>query len=395
MMLSVCTILTRTNATSEISVWVDPPTQTVEVVGTEFNVTLRIDNMPLLDTTNGVFGVEFFLTWNPAVLTAVNMTEVLFHSTTPETEIDNIWPIKHIINNTGGEILGFNVSAYIWYAYTYYDQDRAISGGYAPITGNHTLAIITFNATKIGLTDISFFRLAIGDSNGQPLPTIGTKGTVTVGNPPPSITIISPQNTTYGEKPVNLTFATSEPTSWIGYSLNEAANVTITGNTTISPPDGWHNLVVYANDTTGQMGSSDKLYFTLDTTPPVVSFTYSPETPVAKLVFGNYKWEVLFNASASYDSLTQIVRYVWDFGDGSNVTSTAQTVTHVYRQPETYNVTLKAIDTAGNLATQTKTITIAPVSEPLTIPFGLVAIIVIPVVWIIALGTYLFKKKKA
>jgi len=41
-------------------------------------------------------------------------------------------------------------------------------------------------------------------------------------------------------------------------------------------PDGVHTVLVYANDTAGNMGYSDTIYFTTDTTPPTISIV-SPE----------------------------------------------------------------------------------------------------------------------
>jgi hypothetical protein len=80
---------------------------------------------------------------------------------------------------------------------------------------------------------------------------------------PPRITVLSPENTTYLTDSVPLVFTLNEPTSWIRYSLDEQVNVTITGNTTITNlTSGSHNVVVYVNDTNGNMGVSDKVYFT-------------------------------------------------------------------------------------------------------------------------------------
>jgi parallel beta-helix repeat protein len=81
---------------------------------------------------------------------------------------------------------------------------------------------------------------------------------------PPAISIVSPENKTYTVNHVSLAFASSEPTSWIGYSLDGQANVTIAGNTTLSRlSTGSHWLVVYANDTDGKTGSSETIYFTV------------------------------------------------------------------------------------------------------------------------------------
>jgi len=81
---------------------------------------------------------------------------------------------------------------------------------------------------------------------------------------PPAISIVSPENKTYTVNTVSLAFALSEPTSWIGYSLDGQANVTIAGNTTLSRlSTGSHWLVVYANDTDGKTGTSETIYFTV------------------------------------------------------------------------------------------------------------------------------------
>lgn len=83
---------------------------------------------------------------------------------------------------------------------------------------------------------------------------------------PPTISIISPENKTYTVNNVSLTFTLSEPVSWIGYSLDEQANVTITGNTTLSRlSDGPHSLIVYAKDTSGNIGASEIIYFSIKT----------------------------------------------------------------------------------------------------------------------------------
>jgi ABC-type transport system substrate-binding protein len=85
----------------------------------------------------------------------------------------------------------------------------------------------------------------------------------------PEIAIISPANATYDITNVPLIFTVNEPTHWIGYSLDDAANVTITGNATLTDLSlGSHNIIVYANDTYGNMGASSRVYFTIDDIAP-------------------------------------------------------------------------------------------------------------------------------
>jgi parallel beta-helix repeat protein len=87
----------------------------------------------------------------------------------------------------------------------------------------------------------------------------------------PTITIVSPENRTYSTSTVLLTFTIDEPTPWIGYSLDDQMNETITGNITLPTLlDGVHYVVVYANDTYGNIGMSI-VYFTVDTAEPNIT----------------------------------------------------------------------------------------------------------------------------
>ncbi len=101
---------------------------------------------------------------------------------------------------------------------------------------------------------------------------------VSQDNIPPTIEILSPENRTYPSPDVSLAYTASEPVDWVGYSLDGQANLTITGNTSLTTlPDGSHFVVVYANDTIGNMGRSGATYFSVDTLPPnITDITQSP-----------------------------------------------------------------------------------------------------------------------
>jgi len=80
---------------------------------------------------------------------------------------------------------------------------------------------------------------------------------------PPVIHLLSPENVTYETDSVPLVFTVDERTAWMGYSLNNLENVTITGNTTLtSLTNGLYSLVVYVNDTSGNVGFSE-VHFTI------------------------------------------------------------------------------------------------------------------------------------
>lgn len=80
----------------------------------------------------------------------------------------------------------------------------------------------------------------------------------------PVISNLSLENKTYSQNKLPLNFTTDEPTSWIGYCLDQQANATITGNVTLTGlAEGAHSIMVYANDTAGNMGASEKIFFTI------------------------------------------------------------------------------------------------------------------------------------
>ncbi|MGD0405631.1 MAG: hypothetical protein ABSB10_03150 [Candidatus Bathyarchaeia archaeon] len=80
----------------------------------------------------------------------------------------------------------------------------------------------------------------------------------------PTPIISSPQKIVYNESTVPLQFNLDSSASWIGYSLDDKANVTVIGNTTLSGlPNGEHNVTVYSNDSLGNEYSSQAVNFTV------------------------------------------------------------------------------------------------------------------------------------
>jgi PKD repeat protein len=226
------------------------------------------------------------------------------------------------------------------------------------------------------------------------LPSSGVGGTVVVGNPPPVIDVISPQNASYiNTNADNLTFSVSKPVPSMTYSLDEGANVTIPTNTIVlQVPEGQHAITVYATDTVGQTGSSNKTYFKVDVTAPTTLYTTVPPTPQAELFHGTYRWNLLFNASTSYDQVSGIAAYFWTFGDGTNASGVE--VIHAYSEPGAYNVTLTVTDNTGNSAVKSDMLNISPASEPMDIPWGLIGAIIIPAAWAPALFYYRTRMKR-
>jgi hypothetical protein len=79
----------------------------------------------------------------------------------------------------------------------------------------------------------------------------------------PKITDLSIKNTDSGNK--LLSFNVDTETSWVGYSLDNQANVTVNGDAVLKDLSaGAHIVTVYAEDTAGNKGASETIYFTVE-----------------------------------------------------------------------------------------------------------------------------------
>ena len=78
---------------------------------------------------------------------------------------------------------------------------------------------------------------------------------------PPKIIVLSPENKIYTTSNVPLECTVDKSTIWMAYQIDNGRNVTITGNTTITVPDGKHNMTVYAADSNYNNGASNTVYF--------------------------------------------------------------------------------------------------------------------------------------
>ena len=91
----------------------------------------------------------------------------------------------------------------------------------------------------------------------------------------PKILFQFSMNQTFRESNVPLVFSvnifsSNKILNWTGYSLDGQENVTMTGNTTLAGlASGQHSIMVYANDTFGNMGASETANFTVTQPFPI------------------------------------------------------------------------------------------------------------------------------
>lgn len=86
---------------------------------------------------------------------------------------------------------------------------------------------------------------------------------------PPTITIQSPQNTTYTTTTLPLNFTINEQTTNITYCLDGNTTTIPTQNTTLTNlSTGEHNLTITAQDAAGNVGTSQTVQFTITNPTP-------------------------------------------------------------------------------------------------------------------------------
>jgi PKD repeat protein len=88
--------------------------------------------------------------------------------------------------------------------------------------------------------------------------------------------------------------------------------------------------------------------------------------PVAKFTFTINGTNVSFDASDSYDMDGTIVKYIWDFGDGSN--GTGKTAWHIYSDYKAYKASLTVVDNDGLTGNTFRFIDISKSNSTIPIP---------------------------
>ena len=221
---------------------------------------------------------------------------------------------------------------------------------------------------------------------------ISGKSTVcfTVDTSLPEISDVSVENMTYNSKDIPLSFTINETAFWAAYSLDDQANITIRGNTTLSGlSDGYHSLVVYANDTAGNMGFSNKTSFIID--------TYAPNP------------QILYPENKTYNTtsipLTFTVTEPSTFGyslDGETNVAATGNATLSGLSDGSHSLVVYARDTAGNVGVSTLAYFTVDTKPPATPPqqsglldnFPTEYAYVIAIVAVVATSALLFGLKK-
>jgi parallel beta-helix repeat protein len=152
---------------------------------------------------------------------------------------------NHIYHNTFNAAVGGQVGSF--------ESNNTWDNGF-PSGGNYwsDYGVGGSNFTKIDDTRIYDCPYLIDDGNIDYYPLVEPYTAST-----PLVAILS-RGGNYDVSSVPLSFTVDQPDAWMGYSLDGAQIVTLSGNQTLTDlANGQHTVMVYANDSFGNRGSAE------------------------------------------------------------------------------------------------------------------------------------------
>jgi PGF-pre-PGF domain-containing protein len=221
-------------------------------------------------------------------------------------------------------------------------DNNAIGTCWYQYNGTNTTLANCANATFTGFEGTSMLILYANDTSGN---INSANVTFTIDTIAPIITIVLPQNTTYGSTSRTLNFTAADATSGVNttWFQNNGTNTTISGNVSFTALDSQQSsLILYANDSAGNVNSTS-VAFIADATAPSVSLSISPSS-----IYQGQSLTITCSASDAYLSTTSLT--VAKPGSSQASATCSQLFTDT-SAAGAYTVTYSATDTAGNSAT--------------------------------------------
>jgi len=229
------------------------------------NVTYTVNKITvhktLVNLTDGTHRIAVFASYSDG-----SIKSILYRRITVDTTLPNpyspftptiISPVNQTTYNITEVPLTYTIEKEI--LWSYYSLDSYDDWRY--FEGNITLSSLSEGKQWLTLSVIT----TTGPGFEQPYSKHQTI-IFYVDTMAPKVGNLSVNNTGSGDR--LLSFTVDEEATWIGYSLDNQANVTIAGDTFLKDLSvGSHNVTVYAEDTIGHMGASETLYFTVDEKP--------------------------------------------------------------------------------------------------------------------------------
>jgi uncharacterized membrane protein len=256
--------------------------------------------------------------------------------------------------------------------YAWYSLDGAASTAMSNDSTTH------WTATLTGLTDgLHRLRVYANDSVGNTNTTLmsfSRDGSLLDTNPP-TLTVTAPSNGSYSlTSTVLANISLSETGNFSWYSLDSGTNTTMDrmdnthfGTSLAGLSESAHTLLFYANDSSGNTGSSNMITFYVDLTPPqYVAYGIEPASPsdnTSAVCWSHWTDVIGLSTAGIADNAT---------GTDSNSSLSGtdawanRTLTAAQLLPRGYNCSITAYDIAGRgNTTGSFSFTVADVTPPL------------------------------
>jgi len=201
-----------------------------------------------------------------------------------------------------------------------------------------------------------------------------TFGVNTASAIPPAIVIVSPLNQTYASATQVINATVTDATSAVSVVLaeiNGSVNVTLVRDGTTNSynatwvfSEGANNVRIYANDSAGNMNSSQVVYFTVDTVKPAITFVSPTDANGTMLTTRNYTF---INVTLSESGAA------WLDWNGTNQSMSGSGSSWYKNMTDlansTYSYRVYANDSVGNLnVSEIRTISINVIGADMTPP---------------------------
>jgi hypothetical protein len=203
----------------------------------------------------------------------VNYMYITIQSPQNETLTRSTVILDFTVNNMTGPASSFGFTWYLTLSGFSYELD-----GHGPghlyvtcsVSGDNYYCHATLYNLTEGYHDLKIIATAERGSYGTGTYQTWTRSArtmFTMNVAAPHISVLSFNQHTYNTSSLPLDFSVSESDiSWMGFSLDGAANQTINGNTTLTGlSERTHTIVVYATDTAGTTGASPSISFNIET----------------------------------------------------------------------------------------------------------------------------------
>jgi hypothetical protein len=260
--------------------------------------------------------------------------------------------------------------------YSNVDLSRQVQVYYPANNSWSTAESMPVARSYLGVAVVNDVLYAIGGFDGTSWLDVNEQyKPVGYGTVPPKVEIDSPENNlTYAS--VTLDFTINRGTQWMGYSVDNRVNVTVRSETILSGlSEGPHNVTIYANDSLGNMGASNTVFFSIDTLPPKIVIMLPQNQS-----YGSSDIQLTF-------TVNEPVSYLAYSLDGQGNVTINGNLTLPTLADGSHRLTLYATDDVGNSGERTVFFNIAP--------FPVVEVVAVLTLAIIAVaGGYLFLKRR-